>query len=111
MVEDVEGLCAELKVYIFPYGKVLEQPHIEIRAIRQGQNVAAGIAISESLRSAKGITVVKPGPLDSAWMPDRDRTVDRPNDISVGLDGSGAIVADGVSGARIVCVGGVHNAE
>lgn len=118
MVEDVECLRAKLEVHLFVNREVLEEAHIEVCAMRQVENVATRVAIRKPLRSGEGVAVEESRSLHSGWMPDRDRTVNRPYDVGVGGDGSRkardqtlAIVADGVSSARIIGVLSVHYAE
>ena len=71
-------------------GKVLEQAHIEIRSMRQGENVAAGIAIGKPLGRGEGVAVEQARSLDSCRMLDRDRAMDRSDDIGVRLTEPGS---------------------
>lgn len=118
MVEDVECLRAKLEVHFFVDGEVLEEAHIVICPMRQGENVATGVAIRKPLWSGEGIAVEESWSLHSGGMPDGRRTVNRPYDVGVGLDGSRkardqtlAIVADRVSSARIISILSIHYAE
>ena len=88
MVEDIEGFRAKLEVHLFAHGEVLEEAHIEISAVRQTENVAAGVAIGKPLRSGKGIAVVEARALYSGGMPQSDIAVDWPHDVCIGLDGA-----------------------
>src|SRR5277367_88354 len=118
VIEDVEGLGAKLEAHRFVNGEVLEQAHIEVRAMGHVQHVASRVAVGESLRSGKRIAVEETRPRRSDGVPDCDRPVDRPDDVRVrldrpcGTDDQGLTIAhDGVSRSGIVGILGIHDAE
>jgi len=111
VVEDVECFRAELEVHGLVNGKVLEQAHIEVRASRKIENVAAGVAIGEPLWCGKGVTVVEPRSGLSSGMRDPDLAVYIPHDIRIGLDGIALGGGEEISSPGIIRVDKVNNAE
>ncbi len=59
MVEDVEGLGAELKVFALRNREVFQQSHVEIRSPGIAQNISAGIAKSQPRGKHERSRIVK----------------------------------------------------
>ena len=65
MVEDVECLGAELEVHFFVHRKALEETHVEVRPMRQGENVTPRVAVGSPWGAAKASLLKRRGP----WTP------------------------------------------
>ncbi len=106
VIEDVEGLGPELEVNVFMNGKLFEQAHVKVCAIRKAQNVSSGVAKGKAGRRRKSCCVEEPRTLDARKVSRRGFGVDIADDVRVRLHRR-----DRVTDAGIVAEGIVDDAE